>query len=50
MDPLKSLVEYCGPITLATMLRTWYREEGEKAEPGMVLIPVINTQEAESGA
>lgn len=29
MDPLKSLVEYRGPITLAARLRTRYREEGE---------------------
>lgn len=54
MDPLKSLVEYRGPITLAARLRRWYRAEGETrtrqvTEPGMMLTPVI-TQEAESGA
>lgn len=54
MDPLKSLVEYCGPITLAARLRTRNREEGETrtrqvTEPGMMLTPEI-TQEAESEA
>lgn len=29
MDPLKSLVEYRGPITLAARLRTRNREEGK---------------------
>lgn len=59
MNPLKSLVEYRGPITLAARLRTRNREEGKtrtrygsgktRTRTGMMLTPAI-TQEAESGA